>query len=249
LHERAVRCILNRRKRSLQRVPTVAHKEITELKIRRILAAALALALCLALVAGCGKGNTSGDTVPNGDKESSDTPAPNGGGGNKDDSKKNDGKTDPAPSGKDDKKDDGKDDKKDDADKNDGSATPSDAPTVIVIPSATPGNADEQYTVEPNPFSDTAGEVTEIGGGVIKYKVMESKSGETLEDYALFDPADYKVTDRTAELSYDDGTPFYTRQDGNWYIASADDVSVGDTIFIVIVQKTGELEGVIIFSN
>ncbi|MBO4831068.1 MAG: hypothetical protein J5569_01190 [Oscillospiraceae bacterium] len=221
------------------------------MNIKKILAVILVLTLCLALIAGCGKGNSSGESEPSGGKESGDSSAPSGGNdsgkkddSNKDDGKKNDGsKTDPAPSGKDDKKDDGKDSKKDDP------ASSSDAPTEIVIPSATPGEPDAHYEVEPQSFSDTAGQVTKLDDGAITYKVMESKSGEDLDDYALFDPADYKTTDKTETLEYDDSTPFYTRQDDNWYLAAASQLKAGDTILIVINDKTGDLEGVIIFSK
>ncbi len=219
------------------------------MNIKKILAVILAMAICIALFAGCGKGNSSDDPAPAGDKESGDSTAPRGDGAkkddsNKDDGKKNDGsKTDPAPSGKDDKKDDKKDGKKEDP------ASESDVPTEIVIPSATPGEPDTHYEVEPQSFTDTAGQVTKIEDGVINYKVMESKSGEDLEDYALFDPADYKVTDKTATLQYDDSTPFYTRMEDKWYISAASELKAGDTILIVVGDKTGDLEGVIIFSK
>ena len=70
-----------------------ANKEITELKIKKILAIVLTLAICLALIAGCGKKGSSDGQTPDSGKQSSDSSTPSGE-SKKDEGKKEDGKKD-----------------------------------------------------------------------------------------------------------------------------------------------------------
>jgi len=231
-------------------VPAVAgraFKEHTEVRTNRFIAIILAAALCLALLAGCGK-NTSNDTSPSG-QSSGDSAAPNGSGAKTDDGKKTDAKTDDGKQPEPGKSDSEKDPSDPSSGKTD-SSTPADAgPQEIVIPSATEGDSPAHYTVEAETYSDVVGEVTAVSDDTITYKIYESKSGNKLEDYALFDPADYTATDRTATLQYDDSTPFYTRTDDKWYISTVSELSVGSMLIIATVEKSGELEGVIIFNK
>ena len=228
--------------------PLRAFKENTEVRTNRFITIVLAVALCLALIAGCGK-NTTNDASPSDGQSSSDSSVPNGSGGKSGDSKKDDAKKDDGKQSEPGKSDSEKDPSDPSSGKTDSSTPADEGPKEIVIPSATEGDAPAHYTVETETYSDVVGEVTAVSDDTITYKVYESKSGNKLEDYALFDPADYKATDKTATLQYDESTPFYTRTDDKWYISAASELSAGSMIIIATVEKTGELEGVIIFNK